>query len=600
MQVSCKSQVDFYVSLCVQLIGDDPLGIAKSKDLQRDIEVVKSRCSNEGLSFLTKSLPQLGKALDQAFENSRFSTPIGFPTKKGRSTPAFLQAYFNLVFDEDGLLRKDACEDAVRHLRQVFFLAYKLENPYSNEEKEMVISNFTQTDKDLELLDDESSHNLIDYASHIISILFAGFDPREVVPRHGPGAVATGEKLDAKWLFRRKYQAIHQVYPYYEYFMVGGSRELTDRLAWYNGLEDHISGTAKVVLVPKDSRGPRLISCEPLEYQWLQQGLGRKLVSHLESHWLSRGQINFTHQRINQELATSNSVTRRYATLDLKDASDRVSLRLVRGVFRRTPELALRLEALRSTATRLPNGDVITLNKYAPMGSALCFPVEATVFWAIMVAAVRLSLDVPFERAARRIYVYGDDIVVPSSWSNVCMEALESVGLIVNRNKSYIKGPFRESCGVDAFNGINVTPLRLKKPWTGRPSDGTAYASYTSLANRLLARGYKSASSFLWKELEHVYGKIPYGVSTSPFPCHEVSSALLANVLNKDKGFKYRWNAHYHRLEFRVRRLSNRRRRTRLDDWARLLRDLVSPPFEDPSRVVLPLSTRIKSGWASV
>jgi hypothetical protein len=291
-----------------------------------------SRCLHEGLSFLTKTLPLLGKALDHGLENSRFTIPRGFShSSKNRSIPAFLQGYFNLVFDCEGILREGAPAEAVKFLRQVLFFAYKLEVPYSEETEERVISSFESTEAELELLDISSLDFTIERS--ITEFVFSDFDPMDIVPKHGPGAVATGERGDAKWDFSRKYHSIHQVYPYYDYFIVGGAREIGDRLRWYKSLQPLECGTAKVVLVPKDSRGPRLISCEPLEYQWIQQGLGRKLMSHFESFKLTRGNINFTHQDINRRLALESSISRRYATLDLKDASDRVSLQLVRAVF---------------------------------------------------------------------------------------------------------------------------------------------------------------------------------------------------------------------------------------------------------------------------
>jgi hypothetical protein len=169
---------------------------------------------------------------------------------------------------------------------------------------------------------------------------------------------------------------------------VGGGKEIIDRVQWYRGLERLPAGTAKVVLVPKDSRGPRLISAEPLEYQWIQQGVGRSIVAHLEAHHLTKGRVNFTHQEVNRRLAQESSATLELATLDLKDASDRVSLELVRRVFKNTPELVRALEAIRTDATLLPDGRVQSLKKFAPMGSAVCFPVEAFVFWAILTASI--------------------------------------------------------------------------------------------------------------------------------------------------------------------------------------------------------------------
>jgi hypothetical protein len=592
-----KSQVEFYLDLCSHTIACDPLNLTSSKSLCKDIETLQFRVVYEGISFLTKVLPRLGKALDEGLVNSQFSCPREFNrSHTNKCIPAFMQEYFNCVFDNCGKLLDSASPEAVKHLRQVMYFAYKLELPYRKSEEEAVIASFINSDKEIEFVFDEESSQIIEVASFMTEEIFRDFDPKDILPRHGPGAVATGERLEEKWRFRRKYSNIHRYYPYYSYFMVGKGAELMDRLDWYKSLEPHENGTAKVVLVPKDSRGPRLISAEPLEYQWIQQGLGRKIMSHLESHWMTSGNINFTRQEINQSLALSSSQTGDFATLDLKDASDRVSLNLVKRLFIRSP-LIRALEASRTTQTRLVDGKVITLNKFAPMGSALCFPVEAYVFWALSVSAVSRCFKMQRSEVGRLIYVYGDDIIVPTKWVSLVMQTLTSVGLRFNKKKCCTKGFFRESCGVDAFKGVNVTPTRLKTLWSGRKTDGSAYASYVSIANKL--SHYKSLSDFLWKKLEQTYGLIPYGTKYSSFPCKVISDPIEAETRNL-RFLRRRYSRRYQRDEFFLPVLLSRRGKTGLDSWPRLLRNVVYGIGVDPSSIVFPRSMIIKRGWRAL
>jgi hypothetical protein len=376
-----NSHSEDYLDLVLSVLDQDPLGITSRKDLDRDRRTLCDRFEAEGLSFLTKTLPLLGKALDLGLVESSLCVPREFKkAHKCTGIPAFLQTYFRLVFAEDGMLLEQADPRAVKHLRQVLFMLYKLELPYSEASEKRVIASFVATERELELGSDSPTGDLLAAASYIVRDVLMGFDPMDVMPKHGPGAVATGERLEEKWLFKRLYSQINRVYPYYDYYIVGRGRELLDRLDWYRSLERQISGCAKVVLVPKDSRGPRLISCEPLEYQWIQQGLGRKLVEHLESFWMTKGKINFTNQEVNRELALTSSLTQEYATLDLKEASDRVSVELVSRLFAHSDATLKALLATRTTATKLPDGSVLSLNKFAPMGSALCFPVEAFCF----------------------------------------------------------------------------------------------------------------------------------------------------------------------------------------------------------------------------
>lgn len=596
-----KSQAEFYLDLCAALIADDPFGASSQKHLDKDILTLRSRTLSEGLSFLTKTLPKLGKALDLGLVEMRFNIPRGFKAQRDGNRPAFMQAYFNLIFDEHGCLRPEAPAESVKHLRQVLFFAYKLNLPYHPDQESAVIAGFKETDDGLSLPQSDEVDQLLDLASRITETVFSGFDPKDILPRHGPGAVATGERLEQKWEFSRLYSKIHQYYPYYDYFMVSSrGGELLDRLGWYKSLRRLDRGVARVVLVPKDSRGPRLISAEPLEYQWIQQGLGRKLIRHMEANCsLTMGRINFTDQGINRNIALSSSASGAFATIDLRDASDRVSLEVVRRVFGRTPELLRALEAGRTDATLLPDGELVVLKKYAPMGSALCFPVEAYIFWVTIVAATVLETRTPLQQAARSVFVYGDDIIIPTRNAPRSIHALESIGLVVNRQKSCITGPFRESCGMDAFKGVCVTPSRLRHQYSNSPSDGTVLSGYAALANELTSRSYDQTADLIWAKLETTYGLIPYGTRYASYPCKILSNPIQAELKNSCL-FRKRFNRRYQRFEFLVPRVLPVRRPTKLDGWTRLMKDMVLLPGDDPSNVVLPRSTKIKRGWSPV
>jgi hypothetical protein len=156
----------------------------------------------------------------------------------------------------------------------------------------------------------------------------------------------------------------------------------------------------------------------------------------MEAHSLTSGLVNFTDQGINRYQAYRGSITRESSTLDLKDASDRVSLALVENLFPNNWVEALK--ACRSAMTELPNGDIVTLSKHAPMGSALCFPVMALCIWAILTAtanmaqtahAVKVSGRLSESRKrfnwAEPVYVYGDDIICPTPFAEFGVLVLE-------------------------------------------------------------------------------------------------------------------------------------------------------------------------------
>jgi hypothetical protein len=199
---------------------------------------------------------------------------------------------------------------------------------------------------------------------------------------------------------------------------------------------------------------------------FIQQGLNRVLTEHFEAHPLTHGLVNFTDQTINQKLAFRGSITRELATLDLKDASDLISMDLVRMLFPRNWVDAF--EACRSEETKLPDGSKVKLLKHAPMGSACCFPVMAISIWALLTAYTNYDALDKGQHLRRRklpvkVYVYGDDIIIPTQFAESAMGLLESVGLAVNRNKSFVAGHFRESCGKEYYRGVDITPARLRQ-----------------------------------------------------------------------------------------------------------------------------------------
>lgn len=592
-----KSQLDFYRAMLFNVLQDIYSGgRERSLDLSRDIDYVSRRLDCEGIQFLTVTLPKLGKALIQGLETGLFLIPEGFKSSGGKSRiPAFLQVFFKSIFSLDGHLLGEPDPFSVQEACQVLFMFYKIDLPCGPDKELQVISKFIETEKSLSSIDfGKADPSIIRGARSLLARLFSGFNPKDILPKHGPGAVASGEKLNEKWSFSTHYHSIHRMYPYYDYFISSRNTEVLDRVRWYRGLRRAITGTAKVVLVPKDSRGPRLISSEPLEYMYLQQGLGRKIVALCERHPITRGFVNFTDQSINGRLAFESSLTREYATLDLEEASDRVTVDLVRLLFPK--EIADHLIALRSTHTLLPNGELVALNKFAPMGSALCFPVLALTLYAISKTCVDL-----YGTSHRNVFVYGDDIVAPTDTSVLLGDVLAAFGLRVNTGKSFSRGFFRESCGTDAFMGVYVNPLRVRKTWSCSPRDPSAFASYWALSGALFDRGFWKTSRFIQEAVETMYGKIPYGTTCSGYINRTISCPNRAEQLNlASRSFKRRWNADLQKWEFRVRSIRSPLANSPISGWPRLLRDLITPTESDPQLVVERGTTKINTSWCSI
>lgn len=568
-RVNLNSQIRFAESIYTALIHDVASGRPPQlrSSLDRDLRTILDRIEREGMGFCTITLPSLGKAVVQSFKTGRLTVPTAFAVKKGTSLPKLFSGLMEEIYTGEGKLRENFCIASVTEVRQLCELAYKLDLPCSKDKEDTVISTFLEVEKGLRSLEIDESDGVIELASSIIAEIFEGFDPKKIVPQHGPGNVATREKGMDKWIFRTLYGNIHQYYPYYFYYVVSG-KCLHDKKSWYLGLERLQHGCARVTLVPKDSRGPRLISLEPLEYQFIQQGLWRAIHARLRSHPLTKGHVNFRDQTVNQNLAKIGSYFDTWASLDMKDASDRVSLTLVRALFSKTPELLRALEATRSVGTELPDGTCVKLWKFAPMGSALCFPVESIVHYALCVSVVARSQSISIGEAKEQVFVYGDDLIVAPEHAPGIMDALERFGLKFNRDKCFLSGPFRESCGYDALLGHNIAPIRWRKPWPENQRDAASLVAFSDLACAFYTRAYVRVANLLWDKMESLVGKLP----TCPLGWNVGYLTRRTRYPYFQSPGRIRVNHQYQLLEHKCLALQRKISSRDIDGWFRLLK----------------------------
>lgn len=493
------------------------LELAKDLGLDaKDLKTVRRRVSTEGVEFLTKTLPVLGKALDQGIAHGRFKLPTNFKrVKRGWEIPAFLGSFIRAIFSHDGALLPDFCVTSCYVVRQFCFAANKVEIPYTPDQCAAVIQKFVSTEDDVRGLDFPVNDPVLSLCRVISESVFSDFDESDLPYRDGPG-------ISSNCAFTKKQEK--RLEPNLNLYKRGlgrhfffNSKDAMTRLERYP-VNNHRSlfsegAFAKVILVPKDSKGPRLISCEPQETQFIQQGIMDYMVQKLENHPLTRGQVNFSDQSVNQRMAIEASLYQEFSTIDLSEASDRISLRLVYAIFSGS-KLLEPLLATRSAKTILPDGSILPLWKFAPMGSALCFTVLSWCLYSIVYSVLLLEGLAPSE-ARTSVYVYGDDLVIPSAYADKIIDRLETFGLKVNRDKSFINSRFAESCGVDAISGNNVTPVRLRK--CPSKKDPSTLISIVQTANQLAATGCFSSAEYLYSHWERYHGRLPYGTARSPY-----------------------------------------------------------------------------------
>lgn len=213
----------------------------------------------------------------------------------------------------------------------------------------------------------------------------------------------------------------------------------------------------KLHFVPKNSKTYRPICIEPVLNSLLQKGYGSVIKSKLR-----RFGVDLFDQTRNQELARVGSEQGNLCTIDLKSASDTLSLNLVWSLL--PFEWAARLAECR-TGTVECEGVLLPLEKFSSMGNGYTFELESLVFFGLMSGVVSYmrqmgELGYGFDAT---IGVYGDDLIIPTNCYSLAVKVLAYCGFDVNLQKSFCSGPFRESCGADWFVGRDLRPFYLRK-----------------------------------------------------------------------------------------------------------------------------------------
>jgi hypothetical protein len=389
------------------------------------------------LRFMTQDIVAVGKDIISAIATGQYLNTSVFRCESGTSYPILFESLLKQIFTKKGYLRDEFDLSRLTHIRTIFMMYYKFEVPFTATQQDEAFSKFIDLDFSVkeDLWPSDISHVRKRFLSYLPD------NPWDIRPHHGSGATNTpGVSNLEKVMIHRDFMFDGTPYQH----LVRPSLYKVSTLT-----SDDSYKKARITVVPKDSRGPRIISMEPHERMRMELGTMDKIVYFQENLCEgTKGYVNYTDQSINQRAAYESSISGSRATLDLKDASDLVSNSLIVKLTQGT-EWEHVFSLLRSTNVYVGSRD-ITLKKFACMGNALCFPIMATLIRAIL-----YELD-------PHTLVYGDDIIIDSAVSARAIELLHSYGLRVNEDKSFSKGPFRESCGGDFITGVNVNYVKVK------------------------------------------------------------------------------------------------------------------------------------------
>jgi len=533
-----KSQVQLLE--CLLQDAGDALRFSPARDLNE----ITERYNHEGETFLTVTMPRLDDLLLEGLRDGRLPRFLGWATHGGVRYPAFLSGIWRRIFHENGELRATPDIHAIRWLRQISRINKKIFEVCSQDRVDSSIDRWIDLDRSLPTKTDIAS--AVDpYVPFVAQILFgATIGSAMTSPlkgKHGPGVVSEKFGPNSRWDFTLISE---------QAAMLAGDEFF--RPTW-SSLADTppLRGVvpSRLVAVPKTAEKPRLICIEPSYNQFLQQALMANLKKEFEDRHLVCG---FTYQDFNREGAREGSITGRLATIDLSDASDRVSMALVEHIFGFNQSFMRFLRLSRTPFVQLPDGNIMLPRKFASMGSALTFPVEAMVFTALVITSIcrelndfRPSTIRSWGRRGHGLSVYGDDIVIPVEHSHAAMNHLEASGLKVNVSKSFLTGKFRESCGLDAYDGYEVSPVYLRQREPSHRDDVTELISWVSFRNQMF-------NSNLRDDLYHTLGYLDSFLTN--LGVTYVPSGTVCVGLETDDSTRpvTRWSEDLQRLEVRA------------------------------------------------
>lgn len=520
--------------------------------LERDEHRLLSTIETRGLRFATLDLPSYGKHFDKCLADGLL-TPSSIPNFGMRSrrvrSHVFLRGLTSRVFDSNGVLLSQPCILSISFLRQLFYAVKKIKIECTEKVRERTLQRYIDQERSLrppslnwhgDRLDhrDGVRHHIDDFrrqrgrdqqdlfedqlvsarfcdtvhdvADRVFSS-FGEFNPEEWRPKHGPGAVADRPLGGYKYNFPTWSSRLESVFP--SSLFANANYD-----AWVYSLTH---GTAPlecevpshVLTVPKSQKAPRIIAKEPTANMWCQQLVWNYFETKVNDSFLGKV-IHFRDQSFNQEAALRASHTGTHWTVDLSDASDRVSLWLVERLVRSNRTLLDALHACRSQYSTVPTRDgnvLLKLKKYAPQGSATTFPLQSIIYAVIALSSVLYARNLKVTTrnlvaVAREVLVFGDDTIIPSDAGEHYVSMLTYLGFFVNYDKTYKNGKFRESCGCEGYDGVDVTPAYFVTPFS--ESSPTSISSTVECSNNFYMK-------LMWHTAAWIESTLPFWVKNS-------------------------------------------------------------------------------------
>lgn len=602
-----KSQVSAILRVLQGVLTDARAAYPSAIGFDRDYSRLSQLCQTRGLGTLALDLPVLSDFLREGLEAGRLPdrpNPFGWKSKRTR-VPRLFAGLWMRVFDSHGVLRPDADIDAVAFLDQLSTIAKKVRVPCSQRRNYVAMKGYVDVEsqarspslnwqgdhlgleeeisavhlvdfveKSLPLLESSRSHRIVHLLAkcqHVADTIVGSmlkFDPiiwsdilmeYEGVTglRHGTGAVARKETRQDKSDFQTWPRKLEGVFPFELFGKCPNDTRQITRMEY----------PSKLHLVPKTLKGPRIIAAEPVEHQWCQQLILNFLVFEFDRLFNGRF-IDLFDQGKSGAMALRASRDKSLATVDLSDASDRLTCAVVERMLRKNIPLLRALHAVRTRFVCLDEKQrhFLAFKKYASQGTGTTFPVQSLVFLIIAIAA---SIRGPINMASilrlrGTVRVYGDDIIIPTHGYEDLNMLMATLGLKVNEKKSFTNGFYRESCGTNAFRGYDVTPV---KPQVFSPDNPSDVVALVDESNNLFKKGYWHAANALLSNVPNYAMRRLRIVG----PGSPGTPGLYSFIGCAESHLRRRWNDALQRREVLTFAYNTKARRAQRDGYARLV-----------------------------
>lgn len=215
----------------------------------------------------------------------------------------------------------------------------------------------------------------------------------------------------------------------------------------------------RVFFALKDSLISRTCCTEPSLNMVIQKGVDWFITQRLALDGVVIPEMPV----VNQRLAKIGSISGEFATLDQTSASDCTGVSMLDqaldpGLLKRT------IFWSRCPVVSLPGGEMVETRMVSTMGNGFTF----SLLTAIGVCAIKAAYDLMGIKPlpGRNFGVFGDDICCLTVAAPFLSRMLGKLGYIVNQEKSYLVGRFRESCGHDYIDGHQVRGVYCKSAET--------------------------------------------------------------------------------------------------------------------------------------